>query len=257
MGMLSSLINDPVWFLEYMLYFIPALLIGLCMHEWAHAYVAYRCGDNTAAMLGRLSLNPAKHLDPIGTLMMFVVGFGWAKPVPINPRNFKHYRRDEVYVALAGITLNLLLFLLFMTLAIIVNYFVWKPVVTQNFNLSQMLSFSGSALTSIMYDGGKTSMLSEYFQRPYLVPLLRLFGQIAQTNLLLAVFNILPIPPLDGFHVFNDIILKGKLRLNRSVMQVMQVGLLLLALTGWLGRYINVAIDFVQGGLLRLVGFFI
>lgn len=251
MGMLSSLINDPLWFLEYMLYFIPALLIGLCMHEWAHAYVAYRCGDNTAAMLGRLTLNPAKHLDPVGTLMMFIVGFGWAKPVPINPRNFKHYRRDEVFVSLAGITVNLLLFLLFMTLCMIVNYFVWDPMIMQFYGLSELLSFSGSALTNIMYDGGQS--LSEYFARPYLVPLLRLFGQVAQTNLLLAVFNILPIPPLDGFHVFNDILLKGKLRLNRNIAMVMQLVLLGLAFTGLLGRYISAAIQFVQGNLLRLV----
>lgn len=251
MGMLSSLINDPLGFLEYMLYFIPAFVIGLCMHEWAHAYVAYRCGDNTAAMLGRLTLNPAKHLDPIGTLMMFIVGFGWAKPVPINPRNFRNYRRDEILVSLAGIVLNLLLFLLFMVLAIVVNAFVWIPEIYQSTTNYLQLSFTGGFLGFIL--NGNANELTYLFARPTLVPLLRLFGQIAQTNLLLAVFNILPIPPLDGYHVFNDIILKGRLRLNRNAMQVMQLALLALAVTGLLGRYINVAMNFVQGGLLNLI----
>ena len=74
--------------------FIPVILISLTVHEYCHGYAAYKCGDNTAKWHDRLTLNPIQHLDPIGTIMMLIVGFGYARPVPINPRNFKNYKRD-------------------------------------------------------------------------------------------------------------------------------------------------------------------
>ena len=88
---------------------IPIILISLTFHEYAHAYAAYKCGDNTAKAFGRLTLNPISHLDLVGTLMMFFVGFGWAKPVPINTRNFNKPRRDLFIVSIAGVVTNLIL----------------------------------------------------------------------------------------------------------------------------------------------------
>ena len=93
---------------------IPPILLALSVHECAHAWVAYRLGDPTARMLGRVTLNPLKHLDPIGTIVLLVSGmFGWAKPVPINPRNFRNISRSIVLVSIAGPLSNLFLAALF------------------------------------------------------------------------------------------------------------------------------------------------
>lgn len=92
-----------------LLFYLVAVLSALILHEVAHGWVACRCGDLSAKDAGRLTLNPAKHLDPLGTLCFVLFGFGWAIPVPINPFNFRHPRRDAVLVSLAGIVMNLLL----------------------------------------------------------------------------------------------------------------------------------------------------
>lgn len=105
------LTSDPLGFAVYALYLAGTVLLSLILHEVAHGYVALRCGDPTAKWMGRLTLDPRKHLDPIGTACMLLLGFGWAKPVPVNPRNFKNYRRDDFLVSIAGITVNLTLFI--------------------------------------------------------------------------------------------------------------------------------------------------
>lgn len=92
-----------------LLFYVFAILSALILHEVAHGWVAYKCGDLSAKDAGRLTLNPAKHLDPLGTLCFVLFGFGWAVPVPINPLNFRHPRRDAVLVSIAGIAMNLLL----------------------------------------------------------------------------------------------------------------------------------------------------
>ena len=109
--MLEWLRDDPQGFLLFMRYRAPAVLIALTLHEYAHGYMAYRAGDPTAKQLGRLSFNPLKHLDLWGTISMFLIGVGWAKPVPVNPRNFRNGRRDHIMVALAGVVTNLIMFL--------------------------------------------------------------------------------------------------------------------------------------------------
>ena len=91
---LSTLFAEPIAFFDQAIYRVLAVLIGLCCHEWGHAYAAYRCGDPTAKMMGRLTLNPLKHIDPIGFICMVLFHFGWANPVPINTRHFKNPRRD-------------------------------------------------------------------------------------------------------------------------------------------------------------------
>ena len=101
--------EDPRIALIAFLLTVPTVIIALTVHETAHGYIAYRLGDPTAKNLGRLSLNPVKHLDLFGTLAMLIVGYGWAKPVPINTRYFKKPRRDMALTALAGPVSNLLL----------------------------------------------------------------------------------------------------------------------------------------------------
>jgi len=137
MGLLKLLTNDP---LAFALVAIP-LLFSVIIHEVAHGWVAYRMGDPTAKWLGRLSLNPLKHLDPVGTLMLFLVGFGWAKPVPVNFNNISDKRKGLILVSSAGIVANILfafVTLLFMRLfstnpseiAIILVYYVVQINIT-------------------------------------------------------------------------------------------------------------------------------
>jgi Zn-dependent protease len=151
MGLLKLLINDPFTFI---LLAIP-LLYSVILHELAHGWVAYRMGDSTAKWQGRLSLNPLRHLDPVGTLMLFLFGFGWAKPVPVNFSNLHDTRRGLILVSSAGIITNMLLAFL-------------------AFFLSRLLSPEPSGVLSTLL----------YY--------------LAQINIMLASFNMIPIPPLDG-----------------------------------------------------------
>jgi len=151
--------NLREWILEA-LYRIPGILIGLSFHEWAHAYAAYKRGDPTARNLGRMTVNPIAHLDPIGIVMLLVAGFGWARPVPVNPRNFKEPRKDEIIVSLAGVTTNLIIAFVFMGIAYLVSLFTQSEV----------------AYVLLLYT--------------------------VYINVGLFVFNLIPVPPLDGYHVF-------------------------------------------------------
>ena len=117
---IESFFTDPVHTLIFFLLAFPGRILALSVHEFAHAWVANRCGDPTAKMLGRMTINPLKHLDPLGTILMLVVGYGWAKPVPVNPRNYRNYRQDDLKVSLAGVTMNLILFILSMVALAIV-----------------------------------------------------------------------------------------------------------------------------------------
>jgi len=155
--LLLGLIQNPFIFLAY----IVALIVGITVHEYAHAWMAHRCGDNTAKFEGRLTLNPLAHLDPLGTIMLFLVGFGWGKPVPINPNNMDK-KSDELKVAFAGIVTNLILAFI---LAIPIRIALMQGVLIES---SAVLSF---------------------------------LNIIIDLNIILAVFNLLPIPPLDGSHL--------------------------------------------------------
>lgn len=148
-----------------MLYRIPGILIGLSIHECAHAWVAYKAGDPTAKNLGRMTLDPTKHVDPIGMLMLVLVGFGWARPVMVNKRNFKKPLRDDILVSLAGVIAN----------------FVFAFLLT-----------------------GVYAILAVGFNVANEVVMNLIFYAI-MINLALCFFNLIPIPPLDGYHVFQDL----------------------------------------------------
>ena len=99
---MTDLFDDPLGFLSGLVLKLPALLLAVTVHELAHALVADRLGDSTARRLGRITLNPLPHIDPLGALAFVLAGFGWAKPVPVNPQNLRHPVRDMAWVAVAG-----------------------------------------------------------------------------------------------------------------------------------------------------------
>ena len=277
---IAQLQADPVNFLITMAYTWGVILFSLILHECAHGYMAYKCGDPTAKMLGRLSLNPARHLDPIGTLFMFAFGFGWAKPVPVNPRNFRNLRRDDFLVSIAGVSVNLTIFLIAVLLSCVLNRVMMgqeliatlseaydvgvEPFVSPLYNVGSYImdgdwaelagffpyaydrSFSGEI---VILEGW--AALEEVLQHPWLLYVQRALLLLAQVNLTLAVFNLIPIPPLDGFHVVNDILLGGRLRLNHQLYQLTRVALFVLLLTGVLDTVLSFCVSNVYEAVLR------
>ena len=155
--------------MEVLIILLPILIFSLCFHEFSHGYIAYKLGDHTAARNGRLTLNPLAHLDPIGSLMILFVGFGWAKPVPVNPVNFSNPRVDMMKVAFAGPASNLL------------------------------LAFTGGLMMRLVNIFGL--LQSEMF-----IQTLYYFIFI---NISLAVFNMIPVAPLDGSQIFGNMISKN------------------------------------------------
>jgi Zn-dependent protease len=166
MGLIRLLFNDPV---AFVLLIIP-LLYSVVIHEVAHGWVANRMGDPTAKLLGRLSLNPLKHLDPVGTLMLFLVGFGWAKPVPINMNNIADRRKGLIFVSSAGILANILLafgsLLVYRlldltsarTVALIANYTAYINITLAALNLIPIPPLDGSKILM-----GFASRNTQYF----------------------------------------------------------------------------------------------
>ena len=250
---------SPANFAIYFVFWAIAILGSLTLHELAHGYVAYRCGDPTAKMLGRLSLNPLKHLDPMGTVFMFLLGFGWAKPVPVNPRNFRNDRRDDIAVSLAGVCVNLTLFIVSLGLCVALNGMVLK-----NATVGMYYSMEGGALRqndflqlgmyqslfhAISFDHFAVNGL---FATPVLFYVQLFFSMLAMTNLGLGLFNLLPIPPLDGFHVLNDIVLKGRLQMGGQLFRVMQMAMFVLLFSGVLDNVLSTMINSVYSAVLNL-----
>ena len=277
---IAQLQADPVNFLITMAYTWGVILFSLILHECAHGYMAYKCGDPTAKMLGRLSLNPARHLDPIGTLFMFAFGFGWAKPVPVNPRNFRSYRRDDFLVSIAGVSVNLTIFLIAVLLSCVLNRVMMgqeliatfieaydvgvEPFVSPLYNvggaimdgdwatLAEFFPYAyGGNLHSGIYIKEGWEALSSQLQHPWLLYVQRALLLLGQVNLTLAVFNLLPIPPLDGFHVVNDILLKGRLQLNHQLYQIARIALFVLLLSGILNTVLAFCVTNVYQSVLR------
>ena len=164
---------------------VPALL-AVTAHEVAHGFAAERFGDPTARLLGRLTLNPVKHLDPIGTIALLVFGFGWARPVPVNPNNLRRSRLDMTWVALAGPSANLMLALFCAVL------------------LRGIVNFA----TVIPQEGQLFAMIEP-------IGLMAAFG--LYINVILGVFNLLPIPPLDGGRIIMNVLPEKQAMVFRKI----------------------------------------
>lgn len=202
--------NDPIsWIMEKVI-ILPAILIGLSFHEFAHAYAAVRLGDPTPKFQKRVTLNPIAHIDIFGFLALIFIGFGWGKPVEINPNNFKNIRRDSLIVDVAGVTVNLILSIIFAgVLRLLVVY---------------------------QYDFLSTSLGSLVTQMIF---------AIITINIVLMIFNLLPIPPLDGFGILTEIF---NLREKEFYYQIYDKGfviLLLLLIFNITGLVLVPAVEFV------------
>jgi Zn-dependent protease len=174
------------------------LLFALSLHESAHGWMASRLGDQTARMLGRITLNPIKHIDPVGTIMLPLVAMvthipliGWAKPTPVNTRNFKNLVRDDILTTLAGPVSNVIGSVVSLLVLIIIAK--TSPVGLASVRMVAMRGISGLdpqlvALSGVAY------------------PLALFFYVSMLLNLFLAAFNLLPLPPLDGSHIFRHML---------------------------------------------------
>ena len=176
-----------------------AVLLILTIHEYSHAYAAYRLGDETAKRLGRLTLNPLKHLDPLGAICMIFFRIGWANPVPINPRNFKKPKRDFAITALAGPLSNMI------------------------------FAFFSAFLCLLLYSFFVKTEFSSEFLFQFVLNLLRFLFIFHQINIGIGLFNLIPIPPLDGSRILNVVLPPkyyfGIMKYERQIY---------LALLGWL-----------------------
>lgn len=206
-------------FITELIILAPPLLFALTFHEFAHGFIAYRLGDPTARDAGRLTLNPLKHLDPLGTIAFFFIKFGWAKPVPVNPRYFQNPKKDMLWVALAGPVTNLAL----AVISAILTKVTWT--------LASILPYSSTA-------------------EAILVPLNSMLIASVWINLVLCIFNFLPIPPLDGSRILMGLLPNN---LALSYMRIERFGfiiILVLAFSGILSKVIVPVISFANSLLL-------
>ena len=202
MGLLNLLFSDPFSFIVIA---VP-LMYAIIFHELAHGWVAYQMGDPTAKSQGRLSLSPLRHLDPMGTLMLFIVGFGWAKPVPVNFSYISNYRKGMVLVSSAGIIANIIM----------------------------------AFLALFIY-----SMLS----MPHTSKVALLLVSFARINIILAAFNLIPIPPLDGSKILMGF---APANVQAFLMRFERFGFLIVIGLLFIGA-LDPVIDFLQWVILSII----
>lgn len=236
--MLFSILQGGDWqdILINLLLTLPVIFLALSFHEAAHGFIAYKMGDRTAYNLGRVTLNPLKHLDPWGSLWMLVFGYGWAKPVPINARNFRDPKKGMAYTAIAGPIANLILGLIGTLLYSATTY-----ILTSN-----IIFFASEG--------------NEFLFRVTVI-LWNFFYLFAIMNLTLMVFNLIPIPPFDGSRFFG-LFLPQKTYF--AIMKYERYTLIAILVISFLcSRFFGFSpafwvaerlFDFISGGIFRLLG---
>ncbi|HET8656539.1 MAG TPA: site-2 protease family protein [Longimicrobiaceae bacterium] len=205
--------------MQFLLLALPVLIFSVVVHEVAHGWVARTQGDSTAYMLGRLSLNPIPHIDPVGSIvvpailaLMHAPVLGWAKPVPVNPRNFRNYKRGDILVSLAGVAANFVLAILFTLVLAAVE---WGA------RLAPDTGMTWPILHAMAYYG-------------------------VEINFILMLFNLIPIPPLDGSHVFAYLLpTRWAIRYRQIGFGGMIILLLLLSFGGF--NFLFVPLDWLMG----------
>ncbi|MBR2722267.1 MAG: site-2 protease family protein [Clostridia bacterium] len=236
--MLFSLLNggNPKEAIASLLLALPVIFLALSVHEVAHGFVAWKCGDSTAYNLGRLTLNPLKHLDPMGTLCMLLVGYGWAKPVPVNTRNFRNPKRGMALTAAAGPAANLLMGIFGSVLAgvflALMNYthltdspILWQNVCTWSYILFNLMGY---------------------------------------LNFMYMAFNLIPVPPFDGSRIALFFLPEKTyfkvMRYERQIMMGVLLTLLVLSYLldfspfAWIAQFLSSLIEFpIANGIFTLL----
>ncbi len=200
---------------------IPGVLIAITFHEFAHGYAAYKLGDNTAKNEGRLSLNPLDHLDPIGTLMLLFAGFGWGKPVHVNPSNYTRkmsMEKGEAIVSVAGPLTNIVLAFVFALI------------------YGALIKFSGTFLLSTV---GNIIQL--------------ILGATIAINIGLGVFNLIPLPPLDGSKIIMPFLPYNAKQWFRNNEQIFYIIFVIIWITGIAGIIISPAISGITSGIMSII----
>lgn len=201
---------------------VPGIIIGLTVHEFAHAKVAYLMGDDTADSLGRCSLNPMRHIDWIGLICLFFMGFGWGKPVPVNPWNLtgKNRKLKQVAISAAGIVTNFIVALIF---AILMGVLL-------------------KVYPGIQYD---TSVMGYIYL---------MVAYTMQINIVLMIFNLIPIPPLDGFNIVAEITSFDETPLYQKLLQFGSIILIVLLVTNVISYILTPGIEITLSLFDRIIG---
>lgn len=220
-SMLVSYMSDMSALLSLLLS-IPGVLLAITFHEYAHAFAAYKLGDDTAKLQGRMTLNPLKHMDPIGIVMLLFLGFGWGRPVQVDSRNFNRNisaKKAEAIVSVAGPVANFILAIIFSIITVLLIKF------------DVLVALSARAVLTII----------------------TILQSIIAINVGLGLFNLIPLPPLDGSKVLSAFLPYKVDMWFKNNEQIFYFVFLILWITGILGQIISPAISFVYSGILQIV----